>query len=469
MPMNNHRSYNLRIANHTIIIFVLWFNFSCKKFVDIPPPINPIVSEVVFANDNMATGTVTGIYHEMMNGLNSSNQFTSAGVTLYAGMSADELRYFIQGTRDEFIKNQISESNHAAISSLFWDRAYKYIYTANLCIEQLTGSSKVTDSVKNRLLGECYFIRAFCYFHLVNLFGDVPLTTSSDYRTNESLSRRPVNEVYTLIINDLVNACNRLPPTNTSLPRPDKWAAASLLARVYLYRKNWIAAEDQANAVIGSGHFQLEADPDHVFAVNSKEAIWQLIPVNSSVNTWEGNQIIPITVNSAPTYILTDTLLRAFETGDQRKLKWVKMHRFGLDSFHYPFKYKIKNSNQVTEYYTVLRLAELYLIRAEARAYLNKTMEARQDLDVIRARAGLPATAAATQSELLTAIEQERRIELFAEWGNRWYDLKRTGRADEILAQNKYKTSTWSHDDLLWPIPNGQIYANPALKQNPGY
>jgi hypothetical protein len=79
----------------------------------------------------------------------------------------------------------------------------------------------------------------------------------------------------------------------------------------------------------------------------------------------------------------------------------------------------------------------------------------------------LPNTAANTQSSLLLVIEQERRIEFFAEWGHRWLDLKRTNRADPILGA--LKPATWQPTDVLWPIPQDQINLNPSLTQNPGY
>ena len=115
----------------------------------------------------------------------------------------------------------------------------------------------------------------------------------------------------------------------------------------------------------------------------------------------------------------------------------------------------------------VLRLAELYLIRAEARTQQNNFSDAESDLNAIRNRAGLPNTTANDRATLLTAIEQERRIELFAEWGHRWLDLKRTNRADTIL--NTFKAPNWQVTDVLFPIPASQIDINGLLTQNPGY
>jgi starch-binding outer membrane protein, SusD/RagB family len=135
--------------------------------------------------------------------------------------------------------------------------------------------------------------------------------------------------------------------------------------------------------------------------------------------------------------------------------------------YNYPWKYKIRDIGlPLTEYNMVIRYAEILLIRAEAKAHLNKLDEAIDDLNLIRSRAGLPLLTIADQASLLKAIEHERRIELFAEWGHRWFDLKRTGRATEILAPLK---PAWKPSAMLFPIPQNERLRNPLLTQNPGY
>jgi hypothetical protein len=124
----------------------------------------------------------------------------------------------------------------------------------------------------------------------------------------------------------------------------------------------------------------------------------------------------------------------------------------------------------LSEYYMVLRLAEQYLIRAEARAHLRNLPGAIADLDSIRNRAGLPLISitnpAITREELLIAIQQERQTELFAEWGHRWFDLKRTKQADAVLKDRK---SSWNSTDTLYPVPASERILNPNLTQNDGY
>jgi hypothetical protein len=116
----------------------------------------------------------------------------------------------------------------------------------------------------------------------------------------------------------------------------------------------------------------------------------------------------------------------------------------------------------------VLRLAEQYLIRAEARANQNNIAGAVDDINVIRTRAGLPAVSqGVSKDQCLLAIEQERRIELFTEWGHRWFDLKRTNRADAVLST--LKSPNWQSADRLYPIPQSELETDVHLNQNPGY
>lgn len=462
--MNHSKIFLISIA-----IIIVFTGNSCKKFIEVPPPSDQLAGDQVFTSDATATSAVVGIYSNMMS---SGNLFTASSITLYTGLYSDEMSlYEPDDNRDEFINSKISQTNHSFISTWIWAPAYKYIYTANLCIEKLEHSTGLTPAIKNTLIGEAKFIRAFCFFHLVNLFGDTPLTLSSDYTINASLPRTAQADVYKQMILDLEDAKNLLPVAYISGAdriRPNKWASTALLARVYLYNKNWTAAEQASSVVISSGAYSLNPNLNNVFLKASTEAIWQLQPVIPNWNTWEGRLILFSTSSTQPTYILREGLINSFEPDDTRKAAWVGSRIFLGETINYPNKYKVYGDNApITEYYMVLRLAEQYLIRAEARTMTGNMSGAIEDINVIRNRAGLPNTTASDKESLLTAIAKERQHELFAEWGHRWYDLKRTNKADEILST--LKPLTWDNHQLLWPVPVNQINANPALIQNPGY
>ena len=154
------------------------------------------------------------------------------------------------------------------------------------------------------------------------------------------------------------------------------------------------------------------------------------------------------------------------------KTNWLKTNVVNTPSpaitYYYPFKYKERlATSPVKEYNIVFRLAEQYLIRAEARAQLNNLMAAKNDLNLIRTRANLPAIIVNDKAAIMLAIEHERQIELFAEWGHRWFDLKRTNRSGSVLGP--LKGSNWQMSDTLYPLPQVQLDLNVNLHQNPGY
>jgi hypothetical protein len=164
-------------------------------------------------------------------------------------------------------------------------------------------------------------------------------------------------------------------------------------------------------------------------------------------------------------------LLNAFEAGDQRVGAWlgttVVNQGNGDSTYYYPYKYKNTTAAAATvEDYMILRMGDLYLIRAEALAQQNKLDSAVTDLNEVRARAGLAATTAVTQPDVLSAILHERQTELFCEWGNRWFDLKRTQTIDAVMGVEK---PGWKSSDALYPIPLQELQTNPFLVQNPGY
>jgi hypothetical protein len=262
--------------------------------------------------------------------------------------------------------------------------------------------------------------------------------------------------------------------------RPTKWAATAMLARVHLYLQNWVAAEAEATLVLNNTGLMLEPDLNRVFLSSSKEAIFQLQP-KLNFNTMDG--FTYILNNRGPNGGNNPVSLRAifrsrFELGDNRLSRWFGhvtvpgTGAFRDTTFYFPYKYKIGYNPPSTtmEYLMVLRLAEQYLIRAEARAQQGNLSGAKEDLNAIRARAGLAPTPAATQHEILNAIMNERQLELFTEWGHRWFDLKRTGRMDAVMTSVvAEKRTTWRPQLKLFPIPQYEIEQNRNLTQNPGY
>jgi hypothetical protein len=466
----------------------IWFciqQTACKKLVEVSSPPTSLTSGNVYTNDATAAAVLTNIYGTI-SGNNPLNAASMNSISLVSGLSGDELT-LLGGTSTNtilspFYLNSLAASSTGAGGLLLWNDFYTKLYIVNTALERLAVSNSLTPSVKQQLMGEAKFLRAFFYFYLVNLYGDVPLTTSSDYTKNAILSRSAKGDVYKQVVADLKDAQNLLADgyvasdATTSTDervRPNKWAATALLARAYLYTGDWANTETTAGAVISNTARYDTVSLNNVFLKNSKEAIWQLQPVNAGWNTEDARVfVLPGTgpSNNYPVY-LSKQLVNSFESGDQRKLNWVNSVTVNGTAYYYPYKYKAASLNApVTEYATVLRLGEQYLIRAEARAHLGKTSEALKDLNLIRKRAGLADANTTDQTSLLNLIYHERQVELSTEWGHRWMDLKRTGKVDEVMSTVvSAKGTTWSSNWALYPIPLYDITQNPNLRQNPGY
>lgn len=452
------------IRNFFLPLTLIAMTLSCRKLVETAPPENALNANAVFATDANAEMAIAGIYDGMMNNLRGP---FNANISVYSGLSSDELVRVASGSEDSFYLNRLSAGNF--LNTNLYTGMVRVFDPVNSVLDGLAGPNGISAVRRQEMEGEAKFNRAFIYFYLVNLYGDVPLVTSSMYSVNPEMPRTPVAQVYQQIISDLEDAQRLLPVDyiTTSLyagdrTRPNRAAAMALLARVWLYRGQWALAEGLASSVIGDSRYQLEPDLDEVFKADSKEAIWQLQPLYKQMATADGSLFLPVNDLAKPVYKLTDGLLNSIEAGDQRLNHWTKTGR----GFTYPFKYKLASwATVANEYEMVLRLGEMYLVRGEARAREGDLARALADLNVIRRRAGLAEKADLVDSEVTTVFLQERRVELMTEWGHRWFDLKRTNEAENTL---KGKAG-WKTTDTLYPIPASEMQANPKLAQNPGY
>ncbi len=470
-----------KIFQQLFLFIFLLLAFSCKKFVEIPPPTTEILASNVFVNQDAATAAQTAIYTGM------ATKQESYSIANQNGMLADELtNYSSAVTYKEFYTNSMAAKDITQP----WQNAYSFIYQANAVISGLQNYSGISAAATQQLRGEAEFIRAFWNFYLTMSCGAVPLVTSPSYSINESLARTPQNLIYQQIISDLTSAENLLninyvDVTDTTITadrvRPNKSAAAALLARVYLFAGKYDSAEQAASSVINNASlYQLSLGLDTVFLSISPEAIWQIPPVQPSSNlaTTDGRFFILLTApGSGPNNCssISQQLLSAFENGDNRMTHWINSIVVGVDTFYYPFKYKLysvpNTTGSIPEYTMVLRLGEQYLIRAEAYAQLGNLGNAVTDLNTIRNRAGLANySGSMDQASILTAIWHERQVELFTEWGARWYDLQRTNTINNVMSiVTPLKGGTWNPSWALYPIPLTEILNDPNLIQNPNY
>lgn len=477
----------IHLPNMVVVMLLLYLSTGCKKWVEVDAPVTSSNALNVYSSDATAIAVLTGLYTRMSEAIDPSFSTGNKSISLQAGLSSDELTLYGGVTNPMYIayyKNALSATTSPIAGSEFWSQFYNCIFTCNSAIEGLTDASSLTPKVKQQLLGEAKFMRSFFYFYLVNLFGGVPLVTSTNSTVNSTLGRSSKSEVYQQIISDLKEAQSLLSldyldrnlQNYTDIPervRPTRWAATALLSRVYLYNEDYINAEVQAAMIINYPSLYSLPGLNAAFLSNSNEAIWQLQPVNSGRNTEDAfTFIIPDTGPSDdnPVFI-SPQLLNSFEAKDDRKKNWTNSITIGSDTLYYPYKYKSATQDEpVTEYLMIFRLAEQYLIRAEARAQQGNLTGAKSDLDIVRSRALLTGTAATTKSTLLDAILHERQIELFTEWGHRWLDLKRTKRIDAVMTVvTPQKGGIWNANWQLYPIPFSDIQKDANLTQNPGY
>jgi len=466
---------------------------SCNKFLEVDAPDTSVNEGNVYENDGTAISAIVGVYTSIVKAR------VPDYISYYPELSADNMRILNVTAAPylQYSRNILTASDLYAARP--WIQFYPIIFTLNAGIEGLTKSLTINPTVKQNLLGQAYFLRAFLYFYLTNFYGDVPLAVTSDYTVNKSLRKAPVENVYAQIIADLKNAQSMLPENyltsdmmktysgDEQRVSANKYAATALLARVYLYQKDWSNAEAAASEVINkTSLYNASIGLDDVFKKNSKETILALQPVENGYNTTEAELYLldsdgptPNSLNSA---YLSEEFMDKFQVGDQRKIAWINTNTVEGIPYPYPGKYKRRSfSVTIDEYSILLRLGEQYLIRAEARIQLNRVADAIVDLNVLRDRATDKSETDETKrlkqletslnkDQASTALEYERRVELFAEGAHRWFDLKRSGKIDAVMTPaTAAKGGTWSAFKSLYPIPASEIQYNPSLIQNTGY
>jgi hypothetical protein len=385
-----------------------------------------------------------------------------------------------------------------------WTDLYIGIGRVNPILQRLPGAT-FAQADKDRFEGEARFLRALYYFHLVRLFGDVPLVTEpieDPYGAN-NLPRAPREEVYALIIDDLTRAAGLLPATISAAEagRASQWAAKTLLGKVYLTRGQYDQALPVLKDVNDNSGRQLMANfaqvfaPTTTFAANT-EVIFALqyksglLPQGAAAAGTQGGveqtQGSDMWSNWAPAgsgsllgpnggggggfNTPTTDLINAFEPGDARK-EATLLTSFLSGSTVIPSPYAVKFrqqgavNNDADVDFPVLRFADVVLMYAEALNETDQPDAALVQLNRTRTRAKLPALAGLDQAALRLAIEQERRVELAFE-NHRWPDLVRTGRYEAVMSAKGYAVKDFHN---LYPVPQRETDLNANLSQNTGY
>jgi len=454
---------NIKLFYCVIIIACL---AACEDFVEVDLPDSQLTGTAVFNDRNTANAALANIYAKLRDtGFLSGFAF---GSPIALGLYTDELSYYgASGVNSETLyTNTLLPTSSIALQD--WNESYHQIYCANAVLEGVERSTALSQADRDQFKGEALFIRALVHFYLVNVYGDIPYIETTDHTVNRIVPRMPQADVYEKILNNLEASLVLLPEqyTDAERIRPNRATAYALLARTYLYMGLWAEASNAASAVINNPAYIWVEDLDLVFLKESTATIWQLKPGNNGGNTYEASAFIFLT-GPPPSLALNPMLVNSFADGDLRASHWVGSVTDGTETWYYANKYKLNtNTGTSGEYSILFRIEEQYLIRAEARARQGELIGAREDLDKVRNRAGLPGTSALSGDEIVAAVLQERRFELFTEYGHRFFDLKRTFQLDTALSEKP----GWNTSDRLWPIPESEMVSNPNLNpQNPGY
>lgn len=434
--------------------------FACKKFLQVAP--KDVASDDQTIIDKASAETaVRGMYRSLADNAYYGSSFQSNGY-----LQGDNLDWTDSRTVSlQFIQHNVRADNEEVASA--WTAIYRTINRANYIIARIpeVTDAAFTQDARNQLQGEAYFVRALAYFDLARTWGGVQLVLAPTLSANGQygLKRSSLAQTYAQVLADLKTAEPLLPETTNRI-RATRRTVWALRARLHLYLEEWSDAEAYASKVIADATDYKLAKPYSAFfannAVATPESVFELSysatntnahrgqwqpPANGGTRRWAPNAAFLALVND-PAIGGNRSAMVAFVTTAQGQ-QW-----YGNMYYRSP----------ATDPAYILRIAELYLIRSEARAHLDGELpDAITDLNAVRDRAGLTGTVAKTQNDVLLAIENERRIE-FAFEPHRWYDLVRTNRAAAV-------TGITDTRKYVLPIPIGELIIDPALEPNPGY
>ena len=375
-----------------------------------------------------------------------------------------------------------------------WNDIYNNINTCNIVINYVDQASDLSQTRKDEMVGEASLIRALNHFQAAQLWGDCPIATTAIFSISSSNFeeafnelfpvRKPIAEVYDQIIYDCLVAIEKAPDGSNKF-KANKMGAKALLAKVYATMPNpdWNKTIQYCDEVIGGG-YTLMPTFDHLFDSaheGNNESIWEVNGDGwgSPIGAWNTFMFLGTDWKkfNAPSHNLVQAFINNGDT--QRRASTITTDNVGWadnywSSTNYPFAYKMRDTNGNQNFY-IARLADILLLKAEALASLGDVSGAMALVNQVRTRAGISTITATDQVEAINKVLEDRLMELAFE-GDRWFDLKRMGKAVEILSQQRDgngvvipTASNINQNRLLWPIPQDKLDANPLLTQNPGY
>jgi hypothetical protein len=466
----------MKIYNKILILFMIGFVLSCSEsFLELTP--QQSVSDLeALENLEDLNYSITGVYDEI-----SGSNYYGRYMLMIPDVMADDVKQNSQANRIVPYAEHIVEKSDPDAASL-WTGMYRAINATNNIINSDVAVAATAVADKDHIIGEAYALRAQIYFDMVRMFAQhytytsdashlgVPLILNFDPINKPE--RNTVKAVYDQVISDMTMAIS-LMKSNSRSGNSNTLSSAStkaLLSRVYLYKEDWPNAETLATEVLGSG-FSLVPNNNY-FSLwttdNSSESIFE-ISMTEADNVG-GNGIAGLySRNGYGDYLPSNDVVSLYDPADTR-LSTFKEDSSLAGEFA-PFRVDKYPDFNGFDNVKVIRLAEIYLIRAEARAEIGTNIQgAQQDLDMVHQRA-LPSApnTSVTGEALKEAIFLERRLELCFE-GQRLWDLMRN-KMDVVRIQCTAAICLipYASDTVLLPIPQVETDANSNITQNPGY
>ncbi len=460
-----------------------------KDFLNINPP-SALTESLYFRDVIDAEALIASAYTPLTN-TNNIAKIAEATTT-------DNIIYNTQGLN---LQSWSFDSNDAIIDDV-WQTTYEGIFRTNIVLDKVPGISISDESIKNRILGEARFLRAFYYFRLLTNFGAVPLITEPDPANayKAAVPKSPVDNIYELIIEDLIIAIELLPNKSQydakDLGRATKGAAKALLGKTYLYQGNFLLAEASLLDAWTTSEAQLLINFNDINIVdNNVESIFE-IQFHDIAN--QGSSRVandyPQGQGGYANILPTQDLVDEFEFYDGETAINGRDPRLFYSIFNQgdpydevepvfqsqwtPTGYARKkgsfpvvrdNNYNLGRNFSLIRLADVILMYAEAANENGKYDDAIEAINVVRRRVGMPELPSIdypvnNKNEIFNAIVHERRVELAFEY-IRLYDLRRWGIAEQELGSIGFTLPKHQY----FPIPQQELFTNPSLVQNEGY
>ncbi|MDR2058316.1 MAG: RagB/SusD family nutrient uptake outer membrane protein [Dysgonamonadaceae bacterium] len=493
-----------KITHIFTVLFVVLTTTSCEDFLDKKP--QDMIGSDTELNETDAIALINSAYQPLQWAKLYNMRMWTTDIIANDSEAGGDMSSATDGIETKDLASFIATSANAGSLDL-WRGPNPGILRCNIVLERV-GKMEINPDLKNRILGEAYFLRAHYYFIMVRIFGDVPMRTAVLIAgDNMKIARTPKDQVYEQIISDCRNAISMLPPkseySSADLGRACRESALAMLAKIYLtLNENYTEIVSLCEQIEDMGYdlstmryednfgaARVKNGPESLFEIQYTGSTQYDFWGNDNQSSWLSTFMGPRNSNwvggSWGWQHVKQEFVDQYEAGDKRKdvtILYSGCPKFDGKDYDPAWsstgynvrKFLVPKSispdyNTNPSNFIVYRFADVLLMKAEALNELGLTKEAQTPLNKVRARAGLQGITTTDKTTMKEAIIKERRIELAFE-GHRWFDLIRIDGGDYALKffHSIGKTNA-TKDRLLWPVPQEEIDDNPLITQNPGY